>query len=186
MLTGAAELGRLGSDLGSGVVADGAGPWDAAVAAWEQAGDPYAEAYVQFRRAEATLAHAGDRAAAAADLRVALGVADRLGAVPLGREVEQLARRARLVGVRDGLESDRSADPGHVEARRYGLSDREIEVLTLLAAGLPDREIAERLFITTKTTGHHVSHVLAKLGVERRGEAAAVAYRIGLVPADGH
>ena len=62
----------------------------------------------------------------------------------------------------------------------------EIEVLTLLAAGLPDREIAERLFITTKTTGHHVSHVLAKLGVERRGEAAAVAYRIGLVPADGH
>ena len=84
MLTGAAELGRLGSDLGSGVVADGAGLWDAAVAAWEQAGDPYAEAYVRFRRAEATLAHAGDRAAAAADLRVALGVADRLGAVPLG------------------------------------------------------------------------------------------------------
>jgi DNA-binding NarL/FixJ family response regulator len=182
---GAAELGRLRSDLGSL-----AGPpgqlarWDAAVAAWERAGDPSIEAYARLRRAEETLAQGADRAAAATDLRTALGVAERLGAAPLAREVEQLARRARLAGVREGAAAIPSRDPGYAEARRLGLSDREIEVLALVAAGLPDREIAERLFITTKTTGHHVSHILAKLGAERRGEAAVVAFRIGLVGGD--
>jgi DNA-binding CsgD family transcriptional regulator len=185
VLTGAAELARAGSDLGSGAVPDAPAPWDAVVAAWETAGDPYAAAYARFRRAEASLARAGDRVTAASDLREALSVADRLAAVPLGREVEELARRARLAGVRDDRASARSGDRGYVEARRQGLSDREIDVLALLAAGLSDREIAERLFISTKTTGHHVSHILAKLGVERRGEAAAVAFGIGLLtPAD--
>ena len=53
-------------------------------------------------------------------------------------------------------------------------------MLELLALGRTDREIAQRLFITEKTAGHHVSHILTKLAVARRGEAAALAYRLGL------
>ena len=58
------------------------------------------------------------------------------------------------------------------------LTAREHEVLGLLAAGLSNAQIAERLVISEKTAGHHVSHILAKLGVRNRAEAAAVAARL--------
>ena len=190
--TGASELDRLLRVLGrpddqEGLVRSGTAmaAWDAAVAACEAAGDPYSGAYARSHRAGAVLVIAGDRAAARADLRMALVVAERLGALPLCRQIEQLARRARLTSVRDEIVPERSWLPGYAEARRLGLSDREVEVLAALAAGSSDREIAEGLFITTKTAGHHVSHILAKLGVGRRGEAAAIAFRIGLAPPDG-
>jgi DNA-binding NarL/FixJ family response regulator len=57
-------------------------------------------------------------------------------------------------------------------AHRGLLTDRELEVATLLAEGLSNREIAVRLVVTEKTVGHHVSAVLSKLGVRRRGEVA--------------
>ena len=53
-------------------------------------------------------------------------------------------------------------------------------MLELLAGGLTDRDIGARLFITEKSAGHHVSHILTKLAVARRGEAAAMAHRLGL------
>jgi DNA-binding NarL/FixJ family response regulator len=58
-----------------------------------------------------------------------------------------------------------------------GLTTREREVLALLAEGLSNREIAARLFITPKTVEHHVGHLLTKLDLKRRGEAAAFAAR---------
>ena len=61
-----------------------------------------------------------------------------------------------------------------------GLTRREVEVLALVAAGRTNRQIGQELFITPKTAGVHVSRILAKLGVAGRGEAAAVAYRLGL------
>jgi DNA-binding CsgD family transcriptional regulator len=61
-----------------------------------------------------------------------------------------------------------------------GLSPREIEVLSLVAEGLSNGEIAERLFITRKTAAVHVTHILDKLGVSNRVEAAMVAARVGL------
>jgi DNA-binding CsgD family transcriptional regulator len=61
-----------------------------------------------------------------------------------------------------------------------GLTPREIEVLRLVAAGRSNGEIGTALFISTKTASVHVSNILAKLGVSGRGEAAAVAHRIGL------
>jgi DNA-binding NarL/FixJ family response regulator len=63
------------------------------------------------------------------------------------------------------------------------LSAREIEVLRLVAAGRSNGEIAERLFITRKTAGVHVTHILNKLGVSNRVEAAMAAARLGLVDA---
>jgi DNA-binding NarL/FixJ family response regulator len=53
-----------------------------------------------------------------------------------------------------------------------------LEVLALVAQGLSNRQIGERLFISTKTASVHVSNILAKLGVSGRGEAAAVAHRL--------
>ena len=61
-----------------------------------------------------------------------------------------------------------------VEAR---LSPREREVLALLEAGATNREIAATLFISEKTAGVHVSHVLTKLGATNRGQAVAMARR---------
>jgi DNA-binding CsgD family transcriptional regulator len=63
---------------------------------------------------------------------------------------------------------------------RFGLTDREREVLALLAAGRSNPEIGQALFISTKTASVHVSNILAKLGVSGRVEAAALAHRLGV------
>ena len=61
------------------------------------------------------------------------------------------------------------------------LSSREMEVLRLIAAGLSDREIAETLYISPRTVTTHVSHILGKLGVRTRTEAATTGLRLELV-----
>jgi DNA-binding NarL/FixJ family response regulator len=66
---------------------------------------------------------------------------------------------------------------------RFGLTRRERDVLGLVCAGRTNRQIAAELFITSKTAGLHVSHILAKLSVTTRGEAAALAHRLGLAAA---
>jgi two-component system, NarL family, response regulator DegU len=63
----------------------------------------------------------------------------------------------------------------------YGLSDREIEVLQLLADGSSNKEIAAKLFISTQTVKTHIAHIFEKLGVSDRTEAVASALRRGLV-----
>jgi non-specific serine/threonine protein kinase len=64
--------------------------------------------------------------------------------------------------------------------RRFDLTDRELEVLRLLAQGKSDRDIGEELFISTRTAQTHVSHILAKLGVSSRSAATNVAIREGI------
>ena len=66
------------------------------------------------------------------------------------------------------------------------LTEREIEVLRMLAQGQSNKEIARSLVIGEKTVKTHVSSILGKLGVPSRTQAALYAVRIGLVTVDGH
>jgi DNA-binding NarL/FixJ family response regulator len=148
-----------------------------APAAWTKVLDAFGPGYVyetartQWRLAEA-LAEAGQRDEAAGVWRCAAETATRLRAAPLRAALDDLARRARL-------------DPGHgprggPAGRVAGLTEREREVLRLLARGLSNREIGAELFITPKTASVHVSNILAKLGAASRTEAAAISHREGL------
>jgi two-component system, NarL family, nitrate/nitrite response regulator NarL len=65
------------------------------------------------------------------------------------------------------------------------LTRREIEVLLLLVEGLSQSEIAEKLFISPKTVGKHLEHILAKLGVHSRAQAVALAVRDELIETHG-
>jgi DNA-binding NarL/FixJ family response regulator len=106
-------------------------------------------------------------------------VAVRLRAEPLRREVELLARQGRL----DLTPVPASTEPGE-ESRAgnggLGLTERETEVLQLVAGGWSNQQIADALFISRKTASVHVSNILGKLGVGSRVEAAAIAHRLGL------
>jgi DNA-binding CsgD family transcriptional regulator len=152
--------------------------WQAAAAAWLALGRPYPAAYAQWRQAEALLASGAPKATAEETLRAAHAVAVRLGAAPLRRELELLAQRGR---VRLEPPDQAVAEPEVPSvAASLGLTRREAEVLVLVAAGRTNRQIGQALFIAPKTAGVHVSRILAKLGVAGRGEAAAVAHRLGL------
>jgi len=143
--------------------------------AWQAVLDAFGPAYVyetartRWRLAEA-LAEAGQRDEAEQQWRQAAQTADRLGAKPLRRMLDDLARRARI-----GTAPD--LPDGAVLA---SLTSREREVLRLLAAGRSNREIAAVLFIAPKTASVHVSNILGKLGASSRTEAAAIAHREGL------
>jgi DNA-binding CsgD family transcriptional regulator len=150
---------------------DAAG-WDRVAAAWGQLNEPYRQARALVSAAEAALAADGDRDAAGERLRQARQLADILGAAPLSERISTLARRARVNVAAGGAEEPDS--PG------LGLTQRELEVLRLVAAGRNNRDIAAELFISAKTASVHVSNILAKLGVHTRVEAAAIAHQAGV------
>src|SRR6201996_4332175 len=148
--------------------------------AWERVlgefgpGYVYETARTQWRLAEA-LVEDGRRDEAAAVWRTARDTASRLRAVPLGAALDDLARRARLDPVNRGGHGDKPGGRSPLAA----LTEREREVLSLLARGKSNREIGTELFITPKTASVHVSNILGKLGAASRTEAAAIAYREG-------
>ena len=167
---------------------DSAAAWSAASDAWRRAKEPYPLCYALLRLAEVHSA-AGHRDAAATAVRQAHALAERLGAVPIADAAAALARRIRLpldAGTADAAgEAGAAATPGarqsqpEDELTRFGLTDREREVLVLVAAGRSNPEIARELFISAKTVSVHVSNILAKLGVSGRVEAAALVHRLG-------
>jgi DNA-binding CsgD family transcriptional regulator len=114
----------------------------------------------------AVLLAAGQPEAAKAESDLARSTAVALGAQPLLSELRALS----------------GADRGSARAatsRDESLTPREHEVLTLVAAGRSNREIAQQLFISAKTVSVHISNVLAKLDASSRTEAVAIARRLG-------
>ena len=101
-----------------------------------------------------------------ADLRQALSEFQRLGARPAAAIV---SRRLRRQGVRGLPRGPRAT----TLRNRANLTEREMEILELVANGHTNAQIAERVFLSTKTVDHHVSAILSKLGVKTRGQAAA-------------
>lgn len=143
--------------------------WALAVAELDY-GYRYELARARWRWAEALLG-AGDRDAAREQAGAALAVAREIGAAPLATAVADLARRGRL------------DLPGVATSGSDVLTSREAEVLALVADGLSNRQIGERLYISGKTVSVHVSRVLDKLGAGGRAEAVAIAHRRGLIGA---
>ncbi|MDO8149898.1 AAA family ATPase [Isoptericola sp. b408] len=168
---GRAWLQRAEAEHARLVAATGGGPadpevWEATVQEFSY-GYRYEVARSRLRWAQALFA-AGERDTAELETAEALHEAEAMGAVPLVEATRAWARRARV------------ALPG-VRRQTGLLTDREEEVLALVAEGLSNRLIGERLYITTKTVSVHVSNILAKLGASRRAEAVAVATRRGLL-----
>ncbi len=147
--------------------------WALAAERFEALGEPYPLAYARLRQAEALLGGRGGSAAAASLLRQAHTAVVTLGERPLRDEIEALGARAGIA-LGDGA-------PPPDPAAELGLTAREREVLRLLAEGRTNREIATALVIAEKTASVHVSRILAKLDASNRGEAAAIARRLGVV-----
>lgn len=127
--------------------------------------------YAAFRLAEAH-ANAGDRASARIWAETARRAAERIGMGLVAQRVIQLERRVGAMKAEAGGPDRRHADAGSLEAL---LTTREMQVLDLIAQGLSNRIIAERLFISVKTASVHVSNILRKTGAATRTEAAYVA-----------
>lgn len=139
-----------------------AGECERAARRWRELGCPYDEAIALAESGEA------DALQGAHEQLRSLGAAPAVGIV---------ARRLRELGER----VPRGPRPKTRE-NPAGLTARELEVLELLAEGLPNAEIAERLVVSPRTVDHHVSAILRKLDVRSRGEAGAQAARRGLIP----
>jgi DNA-binding CsgD family transcriptional regulator/tetratricopeptide (TPR) repeat protein len=138
-----------------------AGEWGSAAELWRTLGCPYESALA--------LADGGDPVA----LRQAVEMLRELGARPAAAIVTRRLRERGVRGVPRGPRLRTRNNPA-------GLTPRELEVVMLLAEGLRNAQIAQRLVVAEKTIDHHVSAILRKLDVHTRGEAAAEAVRLGL------
>jgi DNA-binding CsgD family transcriptional regulator/tetratricopeptide (TPR) repeat protein len=137
------------------------GSWRTAAAAWERVGDPYERAL--------ELASSGS----AEPMLQALAILDELGAAAAATIVR---RRLKAIGVQRiprGVQTSTRNNPA-------GLTDRQLDVLVLLARGLTNAEIAQKLVVSVRTVDHHVSAILAKLGARTRRDAAAAAFTLGI------
>lgn len=163
----ATTLLHASASTASGAVAFAAGDLDRALrglrralALWLELRVPYEAAQVRMTLAAADRA-AGDDEGARMELRAAEQAFRQLGAVPDARRAAAL-----LADVR--------------ERRPGGLTEREIEVLRLVAAGRTNRAVAAELVISEHTVARHLNNIFAKLDVSSRAAATAYAYRHGL------
>jgi DNA-binding CsgD family transcriptional regulator len=137
------------------------GDWRRATECWTELGCPYDAALA--------LADGDDEGA----LRQAFDRLQALGARPAAAILARRLRERGIRGVPRGPRPSTRENPA-------GLTARELDVLALLAEGLRNAQIAERLVVSEKTVDHHVSAILRKLDVRTRGEASAQAARLRL------
>jgi DNA-binding CsgD family transcriptional regulator len=183
--------------------------WAELAEAWAKVPVPYQVAKAHWWQAQAALPTRARRAEARHALNESWRIAASLPAAPLQKALRDLATRGRIplpdaplvaipiepepkqmVAVGPGRPAPvdfgiRIAGVGPSPAEsRFGLSPRENSVLLVLTEGRTNKEIAERLFISERTVAVHVRRILSKMGVTGRTEAAGMAIRLGLVPAD--
>ena len=132
-----------------------AGDWRGAAQMWQSLGCAYEQASL--------LGWNGTEE----EQRNALTIFDQLGAGPAAAMLRKRMRELGVRGVPRGLRDSTRSNP-------HGLTKREAEILELLSEGLRNSSIAKRLFLSPKTVDHHVSAILAKLGVPSRAEAVAL------------
>lgn len=142
-------------------IAEIEGRWQDAAAAWLAIGCPY-------ERARALVN--GDEAAQ----REALQVFEALGAAPMVQWLRQHMRTSGLRAIPRGPLASTRANPS-------GLTARELQILTLIAQGLHNGEVAKKLSRSPRTIDHHVAGIYAKLGIKSRLQAAKVAGDLGLL-----
>jgi DNA-binding CsgD family transcriptional regulator len=157
-LRAAAAYGGASVELASGKVEEALRQARDSCRLWSDIGSPYETARARVLVARA-LRELGDEDSARSELAVARGSFAELGAAPAAEEVDRLLHRAR---------------PG-------GLSEREVEVLKLVAEGRSNPEIARALVLSQKTVERHLSNIFTKLAVPSRTAAAAYAHEHGLM-----
>lgn len=165
-----ADLATARAELARAQGADRPTGWADVAELWQTAQRPRERAYALLRQAEAAAA-AQQRTQAAAVATQAAELADSLGAQGISAAVAALLART-------GLSRVARTTPAQLPEELAGLTARETEVLWLVGEGLTNRQIAGRLFMSERTVGVHVSHLLRKLGVANRVQAAAVATRL--------
>jgi ATP/maltotriose-dependent transcriptional regulator MalT len=163
----ACRLRRIDADVTADDVAEPyqlelAGRHAEAAAKWEKLGAPFEQALALLDTGRADARRTG------------LDLLDRLGADAVAAWFRQDLRNKGVTNVP-------ARRRGTTRANAAGLTTREIEVLGLLGHGLTNAELAKRLFISAKTVDHHVSAILAKLGVANRSEAVQAARRSNLI-----
>jgi DNA-binding NarL/FixJ family response regulator len=182
----AAWARMLDAELARAERRDTPADWLAVAEALRVSEQPHPRALALLRAAQA-LAVAGEREAASAAAASAAELAERQGDVHLVETVRQLIDRARLRPAEGAAAPAAAAQvgdgAGEEGAPAFGLTKREQDVLRLVALGWTNRQIAVELYISPKTASVHVSNILGKLAVAGRGEAAAMAHRLHLIPA---
>jgi DNA-binding CsgD family transcriptional regulator len=161
---------RLGGDQATPIPAlcsehpfalEAAGRWQDAAEVWRSLGCPFETARALTR---------GDEPAQ----RRALAMFEVLGARPMVERLRQRLRAAGARGLPRGMRRSTRLHPA-------GLTDKELAVLELLAAGLRNKAIAVRLHRSARTVEHHLAAIFVKLDVATRAEAVSAAYRLGVV-----
>jgi DNA-binding CsgD family transcriptional regulator len=132
-----------------------------ATALWQKAGCPYEQALTLFEGSDD-------------DKRKAIAIIQGLGANAVYEKLKSEMRSSGIKSIPRGIRKTTQANPAL-------LTERELDVLKLLNEGLQNKEIAARLFISSKTVDHHISSILFKLDVNSRTKAVKEALRMEII-----